>query len=303
MQSVAPKNRHAVSLTHAFLNVHWDQKSPLLLGFSGGPDSKALLYSLLECGVKPHLAHVDHGWREESFKEAEELRREAEKLGCPFFTTRLNLEKTEDAARRGRLAFFKSIYKDYQALLLAHQADDLAETVLKRIFEGAHLSNLGGMEEASEQEGMTLWRPFLKLRKKDILDYLEKSPFIVDATNFDPKYLRSRMRLEIMPLLTEKFGKEIVENLTLLSERSYELKKYLDGKREGEAPIERRHHLLQLAREQSITLTREALSTLLNWIEEGGPPKYLHLKTKKILVDRGRVEFFSLHSKDSNSAL
>ena len=60
-----------------FLGAHWDGASPLLLGYSGGPDSKALLYALLEVGCNAlQVAHVDHGWREESRGEAEAIRSE-----------------------------------------------------------------------------------------------------------------------------------------------------------------------------------------------------------------------------------
>src|SRR3990167_8782788 len=106
MQGVAPQNRHVTSVAQEFLSVHWDRRKPLLLGYSGGPDSKALLYALLECNVTPHLVHVDHGWREESRKETLELQEEARKLGCPFFSTRLENARKEDEAREGRYAFY-----------------------------------------------------------------------------------------------------------------------------------------------------------------------------------------------------
>jgi tRNA(Ile)-lysidine synthase len=202
-----------------------------LLGYSGGPDSKALLYALLECDVKPHLAHVDHGWREESEEEAEMLRKEAVELGCPFFSVRLNnVEKSEDAARRARLSYFFSHFAPYEALLLAHQADDLAETVLKRILEGAHLPNLGGMQPVSSQHELTIWRPLLYVRRSEIIEFLEERGLhpLLDSSNLDTAYLRARMRLEIFPFLNEKFGKETTENLALLSERATELKDYLD---------------------------------------------------------------------------
>src|SRR3990167_7791319 len=89
-----------------FLKDHAKNQGPFLLGYSGGPDSKALLYSLLECGIKQlHLAHVDHGWRPESAQEAADLRLEADKLHCPFHTIRLTKTKqgnSEDQARRAR---------------------------------------------------------------------------------------------------------------------------------------------------------------------------------------------------------
>lgn len=291
-----------------------------MLGYSGGPDSKALLYSLLECDVVPHIAHVDHGWREESREEARVLEEEAQKLGCPFFSVRLSLkEKKEDEARKGRYAFFSTLFPKYEALLLAHQAEDLAETVLKRVFEGAHLSNLRGMQAESHQYGMTIWRPFLNVRRDEILQFLEERSLepIFDPSNNDPIYLRSRMRQEIFPFLNQWFGKEITENLTLLSKRAIELKEYLDqqinripvqkgpwgtladlNELEG---IEQRHLLQNIAREESIVLSREVLETLLKWVAEQQKSKFLTVKTKKILVDEGRVWFFSSSSKDLNS--
>lgn len=312
MQSVAPQNRHITSLTKAFLSVHWDRERPLLLGYSGGPDSKALLYSLLECGIKPHIAHVDHGWREESRFEAQAIAEESRRLDCPFLSVRLEeKEKSEDAARKGRFTFFSKIFAPYGALLLAHHADDLAETILKRVLEGAHLAHLGGMREVSSQYGMKVWRPFLKVRRVEIIQFLEErsTQYFCDVSNSDPKYLRARMRTEIFPFLNEQFGKSTQGNLALLSERAFELKEYLDRQVEkvpiqkgswgilvdlnGLQKIEQRHMLQKIASMELLTFSRDVLDTLLNWIEMGGESKLLPLKTKKILVDRGRVWVFS----------
>lgn len=265
--------------------------------------------------MKPHLAHVDHGWREESREEAEQLKKEALDLGCPFYSIRLNGPQKEDAARQGRFAFFQSLFSSYQALLLAHQAEDLAETVLKRVLEGAHLAHLSGMQPVSQQHGMTLWRPFLGLRREEIRTYLEERSLVplIDSSNFDPKYLRSRMRMEIFPFLDEKFGKQTVENLTLLSQRASELKKYLDQK-VSSVPIERgpwgilvnlnslerleqRHLIQKIAREESIFLSREVLETILDWVEEGRKD----VQIKKIWVDKGRIFFFSSAASILNS--
>lgn len=280
------------------------------MGYSGGPDSKALLYALLEEGVIPHLAHVDHGWREESQREAEELSQEASRLGCPFHATRLELKgRSEEEARRARFAFFQSL--SFPTVLLAHHADDVAETVLKRIFEGAHLPFLGGMQPISQMYGMTVWRPLLKAKRSEILSFLEERSLkaIEDPTNRDPLYLRSRLRFEMLPYLAKIFGKEIFENLTLLSERSFELRAHLDLRVEqafrsrgpwglladlqGLAKIEQRHLLQVLAREEGIGLSRAVLETLLRWIEEDASSKCLEVEGKKIWVDRGRVWFFS----------
>ncbi|MES2273325.1 MAG: tRNA lysidine(34) synthetase TilS [Chlamydiota bacterium] len=301
---------HLVSCVQQFLKCHWDGKSPLLLGYSGGPDSKALLYALLECGVKElHLAHIDHGWRGESGDEARALSEEADVLGCTFHLACLQRSlkgNQESQAREARLSFFHSLFLKipFQALLLAHQGDDLAETVLKRVLEGAHLPVLSGMEPVSKWEGMPLWRPMLSLRREEILNFLQQTNLkpLIDPTNFDPSYLRARMRLEILPYLNRTFGKEVQTNLVLLSQRSAELKAYLDRKIDakiergpwglfvemsGMERIEQRHLIQKIAHEESFSWQRAILESVLDWIGEKAANKRLKVQSREIFIDRG----------------
>src|ERR1700733_1584963 len=80
--------------------------APLLLAFSGGGDSLALLYLLLECqkdlALTLHLAHVDHGWRKESAQEASILERLAEKLGLSFHMTKFAPTKRRNLEAKAR---------------------------------------------------------------------------------------------------------------------------------------------------------------------------------------------------------
>jgi tRNA(Ile)-lysidine synthase len=300
-----------------FLAKHWEKNRPLLLGYSGGPDSKALLYALLEAGCKTvHLAHLDHGWREESAQEAAALEEEAKGLGLPFFTCRLNLEtKGELAGREARLTFFRSLFKKvpFQALLLAHQADDRAETVLKRVLEGAHLPFLGGMEPTGQFQGMNVWRPLLTVKKEEIQTFLKEKnldPFI-DPTNFDPAYLRAKMRIEIFPWITKHFGKGIANNLSLLSDRAYELKAYLENKTKELIPdrgpwgisfqiahlerIEARFLLQKWAEKENLRLSRHLLELTLDAAFSKSQKRKIG---PRIVVERGTVFFLksSTHS-------
>lgn len=306
-----------------FLAAHWDRKSPLLIGYSGGPDSKALLYSLVESGCATlHIAHVDHGWREESGKEAEAIQKEAALLNIPFH--KIRLEKNTDAnaeavARVERLKFFRSLFDKipFQALLLGHQAGDLAETALKRLLEGAHLPFLGGMERVSSLEGMTVWRPLLKTKKGDILRFLEErnlKPFM-DPTNLDPAYLRSRLRKETLPFLNASFGKDVLDNLCHLSERSHELKRYLEKKVEGRQiqkgewgfamfcggleKIERRYLLQKTFTGEGIVLNRKVLEPLIDWLDEKRLRR-VYFQSHWILASRGWA--VALPSKDRKVA-
>jgi tRNA(Ile)-lysidine synthase len=313
-----------MQIAKAFLARHWDGRRPLLLGYSGGPDSKALLYALREAGCGAlHIAHVDHGWREESAKEAAGLKDEAEKLGLPFHSIRLEPPRTqnkEDLARKARLSYFRTLFDaiPFQALLLGHHADDLAETALKRVFEGAHLPFLGGMEPISRLEGMEVWRPFLHIRKREIFQFLSSRRLapLLDATNRDPSFLRSRMREETIPLIAQSFGKEIVENLSCLSERASELKKYLDRRiascavrrgvwgaavrSAGVERIELRHLLQKMAGEEGVVLPRTVLEPVLDWAEEKAPYRKIFCQQKWVIV---RGEWIFLLSSDSGKAL
>ncbi|MBS0625855.1 MAG: tRNA lysidine(34) synthetase TilS [Verrucomicrobia bacterium] len=293
-----------------FLHKNWDGKSPLLLGYSGGFDSKALLYLLLDLGIKPHLAHVDHGWREESRIEAEALKREAESLGLPFHTIRLEPDRRESAAREKRLEFFASLFQKipFQALLLAHQKDDAAETALKRVLEGAHMVHLGGMRGVSQMGTLTIWRPLLEVPRVELKAYLASKNLqpIDDATNSDPAYLRARMRKKILPDLAENFGKAISHNLALLGRRAYEFRDYLDRKtdlalkkiQKGpwglylpvdlEEPIEVRH----LLQRTQIPFSREILEGLTEALIRKLPQQKFG---SRLIADRGN--FFYLAEK------
>jgi len=311
-----------VRCVQEFLQEHYDGQSPLLLGYSGGPDSKTLLYTLLECGLKNlHLAHVDHGWRETSAQEAEVLRKEADHLQCPFHSIRLippQKGNKENAAREERLSFFRSLFSQFsfQALLLAHQAGDLAETVLKRIFEGAHLPFIEGMDSVGAYQEMPIWRPFLNVERKIIIEFLKNRNLepIYDVTNLDPVYMRARMRSEIFPFLNQSFGKKIEGNLNLLSHRCSELREYLDRKIEpifqqvekapwglvvdtrGMERIERRHLIQKLARAESLSLPRTLLEPLLDALERLAIMRKFQSEAGDLICDQGK--FFFLRKPD-----
>lgn len=233
------------------------KEKSLLLGCSGGPDSKALLYLLLKCKrfipFDLHVAHIDHGWREESGMEALQLQEEVESLGLPFHLKTLKKQdfrpgNWEKQGRDYRLAFFRDLYKvlGAQGLVLGHHADDWAEVVLKRLFEGASLPSLGGMALHSSLNGMSLYRPLLPFSKKQIVDWLSERglSYFIDLGNESPEFLRGRIRLEMIPFLTQSFGKQISSNLCRLGGEAQELKAYFDALNHSLlAQIDQRHGL------------------------------------------------------------
>ena len=309
---------HTIKL---FLEKHWCPGRPILLGFSGGADSTALLHLVLECRqffqIELILAHVDHQWREESTMEAKMIQLMAQSLGVPIYVETLDKaiwEKgnMESIARVKRLEFFSKVHKDQrcQALLLAHHADDQAETVLKRIFEGAAISALGGLEQVAACEGMPIWRPLLKVPKKKILEWLNAKgvSWFEDRTNEDCRYLRPRMRKHILPHLKELFGKEVRDNLCLLGERAFELKAYLKKRGAGyRAHLERgpfgikwdlraflpmekgelEFVLKDFFQQEGISLSLEQYSLMTGFLNSKAANKKISCAKSVIAVDRG----------------
>lgn len=212
----------------------------LCLGLSGGPDSMSLLHLLLECkNLLPFqlsVAHIDHGWRRESSEEAEQIRCMARDKNIPCYLHKLQIDKDapnlEDLCRSGRLEFFRSLYNQgvFDILLLGHQADDRAETVLKRIFEGANVNSLPGLREFTIYREMPVLRPLLGFSKKELLQWLDAKgvAYFRDATNLDPRFLRGRMRKELFPFIEQVFGKKIQKNLNKFADRSLEMNRYLE---------------------------------------------------------------------------
>lgn len=215
-----------------FLKKHHIEDNSLLVAVSGGPDSMALLYLMLEYRTKNgrsfSVAHVDHGWRNESREEAQAIETLCQSLQIPFHLCRLDPKaicgNQEDYCRQKRREFFKHLCREHQysAVLLGHHRNDQAETVLKRVFEGAKIEHCQGMSEETVMDGVAFWRPLLQVPKSKIIAWLEKEGIdsFDDVTNRDPVYLRARMREDVLPTLSQKFGKNITSGLAFLGHES-----------------------------------------------------------------------------------
>jgi len=209
---------------------------PLLLALSGGPDSMALFHLLLQAKVLFEVAHVDHRWRVTSEEEAKQLQKICALHHIPFHLTTLRIDpqgvNVEDRCRQERLGFFKHVLalRGLQAVLCAHHADDQAETVLKRALEGSSLAKLSALQQIKKMGDLVILRPLLTVTKKELIYWLQERgiAFFVDATNEEGKFLRGRMRSEMIPVLTQLFGKNVQKGLCRLAQSAFELNRYLN---------------------------------------------------------------------------
>ncbi len=297
-----------------FFEKNINQKLPILVGLSGGPDSTCLLHLLLLWNkVAIHLVHVDHGWREESHREAELIEKKAKHLNLPLHTTRLNPSiykgNVEEQSRHDRYSFFSKVAKECnaQAILLGHHAGDLSETVFKRVLEGASLTSLAGIHKIRFIDGLCVMRPLLTYRKNEIIYWLEgqKIEYFQDPTNLEARFLRGRLRTEIFPYLREAFGKEFEQSLAAVGEEAEELYYYLAAKcaphlekgvvgpwgvyyeKLPEALVEMRYCI----RNQSVMLSRQQIKLAEILLKNCDANKKLESASGSLFIDRGRAFF------------
>lgn len=185
----------------------------VLLAVSGGRDSMALLYLMLEVGIPFSVAHLDHGIREDSSLDADFVCETCLKLEVQLFSERVNILEIavkrgwslEEAARKIRYEFLTRIAKETNssAILTAHHLEDNAETVLMQLLRGT--ARATGIPL---RRGLIL-RPLLEISKFELEQYLLERGLTwrEDSSNTDPTYTRNWIRLEVMPKLLERFPK------------------------------------------------------------------------------------------------
>jgi len=185
-------------------------EASLLVAYSGGPDSTALLHALATRAPRPALRalHVDHGLHAESGVWALHCRRFCASLDVPFEAIRVTVDLTrgegiEAAARRARLAAFAAAVKPGERLVLAHHRDDQVETVLLKLLRGAGPEGLAGMRACRPLGAGLLWRPLLELPRTVLLDHVAGFALdtVHDPSNDDPRIARAYLRGTVLPAL------------------------------------------------------------------------------------------------------
>lgn len=203
----------------------------IVAAVSGGPDSTALMHLLARWaagGDRPPVtvATLDHGLRTESAAEAEAVAEAAASLGLPHRVLVWDGPKPssrmQERAREERYRRLAALAREISASHLAtgHTLDDQAETVVMRLIAGSGIGGLAGMRPASMRDGVTLVRPFLALRKTQLLDlcHAEGWAYVQDRSNRDHRYARPRLRAGLMPALAEEGL--TAERLSTLSARA-----------------------------------------------------------------------------------
>ena len=183
----------------------------VLVALSGGPDSVALLGALhaLAARLQVHLAaaHFNHGWRgAESDRDQACASGVAARLGVPCVVGSAAAlpprHNREAHGRAERYTFLERVAAAQGCARIAtgHTADDQAETVLLHLLRGAGWDGLAGIPPVRDT---TVIRPLIGWERRDVLAFLDEQglPFCHDSSNTDRRFLRNRVRYDVLPHL------------------------------------------------------------------------------------------------------
>ncbi len=192
-----------------------DRGDKVVVSVSGGPDSMALLYVLAglarDYRLKIHVWHLNHMLRTEAKGESDYVVGISGELGLDCTLDEIDVGRyskdhklsIQESGREIRYKALETLRNELGAdkIAIGHHADDSVETFFINLFRGAGTRGLRGIVPQNHR----IIRPLIDCRRADIIEYLraKKINFMIDSSNLDPKYLRNRIRRDLIPLLNE----------------------------------------------------------------------------------------------------
>ena len=213
------------------------ENEKVIVGFSGGADSVALLFSLKTLGYNVIALHVEHGIRgDESLYDASFTKNFCKEKDIPFYIEHINVPEfaknngfsLETAARIERYRIFNEYSKKFQCpIAVAHNKNDQAETVLMHLLRGSGLNGLVGMKYRSDN----IIRPILDVTRNEIEFFNAKNnlDFVNDSTNSSNDYTRNKIRNIVIPVLNDVVNANCVETITQCAEILSKYNEYINS--------------------------------------------------------------------------
>lgn len=197
----------------------------LLLAVSGGSDSLGLLCLFsklrLQSSITLLCCHVNHGLRGEQSDRDEALVKEVcLKLNVPVICRRVQLEEGGDLENRAREARFEVLYHlldiyNFDYIVLGHQKEDQAETILMNMFRGTGINGMAGIRIKQNR----LLHPLLDFTRAELQAIVSECGFqwATDATNEDISFKRNHLRQELIPYLQANYAPDLLDKLSQLA--------------------------------------------------------------------------------------
>lgn len=182
------------------------------VAYSGGVDSHVLLDLARQCFNNVHAIHINHNLSHDDIVWQQHCEAVCAAVKIPLRCITVDAkpkpsQSPEEASRLARRQAWREVLNKNDVLLVAHHADDQAETVLFRLLRGAGPKGLSGIKVISKVGQATLWRPLLGISKQQLLDYatFNNLNWLQDQSNTDDHYDRNYLRKHVVPLLLQRW--------------------------------------------------------------------------------------------------
>ena len=222
------------------------QGDAVIIGVSGGADSICLLSVLknlqTNLDLKLTAVHIHHGLRGEAAdRDRDFVMQMCAALQVPCEVFHKDIRKMareqhlseEEAGRLFRYDCFEKVRQQKHAskIAVAHHMDDQAEPVLLNLFRGSGLKGLAGIPVVRGK----IIRPLLSVSRREIEAYLERNGIIYknDATNFETEYTRNRIRLDILPYVTENINQGAAVHIAETAAIASDICRYIEKQAEA----------------------------------------------------------------------
>ncbi len=246
---------------YILLNNLIEKNEKILVAFSGGTDSLALLMMLHELkdelGISLGACHMNHMLRGKDAEGDEVFCKEiAKKLSIPYYSVEKDVEEyarsngksVEVSGRELRYAFFKEIMVNhkYEKCATAHHLDDQVETVLLNLMRGSGLKGLTGMSPQREE----YIKPLLFLKKGELLTYLKDREMEPreDDSNRENIYQRNKVRNILIPYMKENFNEDFPDTLWRMTELLKEdldfIQEHVEKTKKEQMQVEKGHRVV-----------------------------------------------------------
>lgn len=219
----------------------------VVVGFSGGADSTALMTALFQLrnhlGIRIISVHLNHGIRAEAGEDEEFAANYCKERGISFFAVKKDIPALskkwnmteEEAGRKARYEAFREAAEQAAGgsevkgqtvkIAVAHHQDDEAETLLMNLTRGTGLRGAGGIRPVRDD----IIRPLLCVTRKEIEEYLREKgiSYCTDSTNAENIHTRNKIRNVVLPYLTENVNEAAAAHLCSAAEDFAEADDYI----------------------------------------------------------------------------
>lgn len=242
------------------------------IAYSGGRDSHVLLHLAAQALPTSNVVHINDHLSAHAELCVQHCQRVCAALNLPLTVLDVDVSKfmgagLENAARDARRAAWSDLLQAGDILLLAHHAQDQAETVLYRLLRGAGPKGLHGMRSSTKLGLGTIYRPLLPVAADAIALYAQQQQlqYVQDELNQQTRFDRNYIRHAVLPLLTQRWPK-VLQNINRAAQRCAEYTDMMNGVLEQYLAAVTVEHVLDLQQWQQIP-ELYSMAVLAAWLQ------------------------------------